>query len=261
MVNTGTFDYAGDGWGYTYGGAAEWYQGRFAVRGGIFDLSATPAGGISPNGGVLDPTFNQFQVLGEIEERHQLWGQPGKIKITGFVSHGKAALFSDAIALSHATGTPADTALVRNNVTNRTGVSLNLEQQITETLGVFARAGWADGTIEPWDFTDVDRTFSGGVSINGKDWGRPDDTIGIGGIVNGIDGVHLAYFNAGGLGILIGDGQLPHPSVEGIVEAYYSYALTASTRVSVDYQFIGNPGYNTDRGPANVFAGRIHTQF
>jgi high affinity Mn2+ porin len=30
MVNAGTFDYAADGWGYTYGGAAEWYQGRFA---------------------------------------------------------------------------------------------------------------------------------------------------------------------------------------------------------------------------------------
>ena len=241
--------------------AAEWYQGRFAVRGGVFDLSATPAGGISPNGGDLDPTFNQFQVVGEIEERHELWGQPGKIKVTGFLSHGRAALFSDAIALAQATGTPADTALVRNNFTNRTGVSLNLEQQITETIGVFARAGWADGTIEPWDFTDIDRTFSGGVSINGKDWGRPDDTIGIGGVINGIAGVHRDYFNLGGIGILIGDGQLPNPGVEGIVEAYYSYALTASTRVSVDYQFIGNPGYNTDRGPANVFAGRVHSQF
>ena len=72
MVNTGSFDYAGDGWGYTYGDAAEWYQGRFAVRAGVFDLSATPAGGISPNGGVLDPTFSQFQVVGEIEERHEL---------------------------------------------------------------------------------------------------------------------------------------------------------------------------------------------
>jgi len=102
---------------------------------------------------------------------------------------------------------------------------------------------------------------SGGVSINGKDWGRPDDTIGNGAVVNAIASVHQAYFNAGGTGILIGDGQLPNPSVEGIIEAYYSYALTASTRVSVDYQFIGNPGYNTDRGPANVFAGCIHTQF
>jgi high affinity Mn2+ porin len=31
--------------------------------------------------------------------------------------------------------------------------------------------------------------------------------------------------------------------------------------VSVDYQFILNPGYNTDRGPVNVFAGRFHAAF
>jgi high affinity Mn2+ porin len=261
MVNAGTFDYAADGWGYTYGGAAEWYQGRFAVRAGIFDLSETPTGGMAPNGLNLDPTFSQFQLVEEIEERHELWGQPGKIKVTAFVNRGRAGLFADAIALAQATGMPADTGLVRNNYNSRPGISVNLEQQITETLGVFARGGWADGTIEPWDFTDADRTASGGVSINGKQWGRPYDTIGIGGVVNGIAGIHQAYFNAGGNGILIGDGQLPHPSVEGIVEAYYSYALTASTRVSVDYQFVANPGYNTDRGPVNVFAGRLHWQF
>src|SRR6478735_4925245 len=67
MVNAGTFDYAGDGWGYSYGAAAEWYQGRFAVRGGVFDLSVTPAGGTSPRGGELDPTFKQFQLVGELE--------------------------------------------------------------------------------------------------------------------------------------------------------------------------------------------------
>jgi high affinity Mn2+ porin len=261
LVNAGTFDYAADGWGYTYGAAAEWYQGRFAVRAGVFDLSATPSGATAPDGLNLDPTFTQFQMVGEIEERHELWGQPGKIKVTGFLNRGHAGLFADAIALAQATGMPADTGLVRTKYDSRPGVSLNLEQQITETLGVFARAGWADGTIEPWDFTDIDRTFASGVSINGKNWGRPDDTIGIGGVVNGIAPIHQAYFNAGGTGILLGDGQLPHPGVEGIVEAYYSYALTASMRVSVDYQFVGNPGYNTDRGPANVFAGRIHTQF
>jgi hypothetical protein len=49
--------------------------------------------------------------------------------------------------------------------------------------------------------------------------------------------------------------------LEQIVEAYYSYVLTASTKISVDYQFIANPGYNADRGPVNVFAGRLHAQF
>jgi high affinity Mn2+ porin len=73
--------------------------------------------------------------------------------------------------------------------------------------------------------------------------------------------VHAAFLNAGGLGILIGDGALPHPGVEGIIETYYSYALTSSTKVTFDYQFIANPGYNADRGPVNAFAGRFHTQF
>jgi len=260
VVNAGSFDYAGDAWGYTYGAAAEWYQGRFTLRGGVFDLSATPAGGISPSGADLDPTFDQFQLVGEIEERHELWGQPGKLKITGFLSRGRAGNFQDAIDLALATGQPADINAVRA-YTSRPGVSLNLEQQVSENWGLFARAGWADGNVEPWDFTDIDRTVSAGVSINGRQWGRPNDTIGLAGVVNGISGVHEAFLNAGGLGILVGDGQLPNPGLEQIIEAYYSHALSASTRLTFDYQFIANPAYNTDRGPVNVFAGRYHAAF
>jgi len=59
LINAGTFDYAGDGWGYTYGAAAEWYQGRWTLRGGIFDLSATPAGGISPSA-AAEPESSQM---------------------------------------------------------------------------------------------------------------------------------------------------------------------------------------------------------
>jgi len=260
LINAGTFDYAGDGWGYSYGVAAEWYQGIWTLRGGVFDLSNTPAGGDSPTAFALDPSFHQVQMVGEIEERHQLFGQPGKLKVTAFLSRGRAGEFQDAVNIAQVTGQPADINAVRS-YTSRPGVSLNLEQQVTETVGVFARAGWADGNIEPWDFTDIDRTISGGVSLNGKQWGRPDDTIGIAGVINNISGVHQAFLNAGGLGILIGDGQLPNPGLEEIFEAYYSYALTPATRLSFDYQFVNNPAYNTDRGPVNAFAVRLHAQF
>ena len=47
---------------------------------------------------------------------------------------------------------------------------------------------------------------------------RPDDTIGIAGILNNIAGVHQELFNAGG--ILIGDGQLLNPGLEEIFEVY-----------------------------------------
>jgi high affinity Mn2+ porin len=80
VVNAGTFDYAGDAWGYTYGAAAEWYQGRFTLRAGVFDMSVTPAEAANSAAAYgLDPTFSQLQFVGEIEERHELWGQPGKL--------------------------------------------------------------------------------------------------------------------------------------------------------------------------------------
>ena len=263
LINTGTFDYAADAWGYTYGAAAEWYQGNWTLRGGLFDLSQTPTGGaFNAPGYGLDPTFSQYQLVGEIEERHELLGQPGKLKVTGFLSEGRVDHFQDALNLSAATGLDASDALAAvRHFTSRPGMSVNLEQQLSDGVGLFARAGWADGSVEPWDFTDIDRTLSGGVSLSGSLWGRPDDTAGIAGVLNGISSVHAAYFNAGGLGILIGDGQLPHPSLEQIFEAYYSYALTPSTKLGLDYQLIANPGYNPDRGPANVFAARIHWQF
>jgi high affinity Mn2+ porin len=260
FLNAGTFDFAGDAWESTYGAVAEWYQDFWTLRAGVFDLSATPEGGISPTAIELDSSFNQFQIVGEIEYRYQLWGQPGKLKITGFLSRGRAGDFADAVELAELTGQPADINAVRT-YTSRPGVSLNLEQQVTETMGVFARAGWADGNVEPWDFTDIDRTVSGGISLSGKLWGRAEDTVGIAGAVNGISSVHEAFLNAGGLGILIADGQLPHPGLEQIVETYYSYALSSGWRLSFDYQFIDNPAYNTQRGPVNVFGLRLHAQF
>jgi high affinity Mn2+ porin len=266
VVNAGTFDYAGDAWGYSYGAAAEWYQGRYTLRGGVFDMSVTPAEAANSAAAYgLDETFSQLEYIGEIEERHELWGQPGKIKITGYVIHGRMGDFEEAVALSQPgqpfAGDPNDAIASLRVYRYKPGVSLNLEQQVSENWGVFARAGWADGNVEPWDFTDIDRTVSGGVSINGKQWGRPDDTIGVAGVVNGLAPAHVAYFAAGGTGVLIGDGALTNYGLEQIVEAYYSYAIAASTKVSFDYQFIVNPAYNADRGPVNVFAGRFHTQF
>jgi len=254
IVDTGTFDYAADPWGFTYGAAGEWYQGPWTLRAGVFDLS------VVPNDIALDPSFDQFQWIGEIERRYELWGQPGKVAVTGFLTRGRMGSFADAIALAAATGGPADIAAVRR-YNSRGGLSLNVEQQFTDSLGAFLRAGFANGNLEPYELTDIDRTVAAGLALSGKGWGRPDDTVGLAGVVNGIIGVHRAFFNDGGLGILIGDGQLPHYGPEQIVETYYSYALTGSTRLSLDYQFIANPAYNADRGPANVFSGRVHAQF
>jgi high affinity Mn2+ porin len=253
IVDTGTFDYAADAWGYTVGAAAEWYQGPWTLRGGLFDLST------APNATTLDPTFHQFQTIGEIERRYSIWDQPGKLAVTGFLTRGRMGSFEDAILLAGMTGGPANIAAVRQ-YQSRGGISMNLEQQLMPNVGFFARAGFANGDIEPYEFTDIDRTIAAGLSISGKQWGRADDTFGIAGVINEISSPHAAYLNAGGLGILVGDGQLSNPGSERIMETFYSFPVLAA-RVTLDYQLIVNPAYNRDRGPVSVLGLRAHFQY
>ncbi|RAI33593.1 carbohydrate porin [Rhodoplanes serenus] len=253
VVDTATFDYAADAWAFTYGAAVEWYRGPWTVRAGVFDLPKVP------NSTDLDPTFQQFQLIGEVERRYTLRGLPGKIAVTGFLSRARLGRFEDAVLLGQATGTTPELAAVRR-YTGKTGLSANLEQQITRDIGVFARAGFNDRELETNAFTDVDRTAVLGAALSGRLWGRPDDTVGIAGVVNQIGASHIAYLDAGGLTAILGDGKLPNPGLEKIVEVYYSLPV-ASWRVTLDYQFIANPAYNTDRGPVSIFGTRLRTAF
>ncbi|HMD75031.1 MAG TPA: carbohydrate porin [Steroidobacteraceae bacterium] len=253
-VDAATFDYAADAWAYTVGAAAERYQGSWTARAGLFDLSTVP------NSTHLDPGFHEFQIVWEFEHRHEWGGQPGRLLLTGFDTRGRMGRLDAAIALARLTGTTPNTADVRT-YGSRVGLSLDLEQQLSADLGLFARIGKAPGNVEVYEFTDVDRSICAGLSLKGSGWGRRDDTIGIAGIVNGISAEREQYFNDGGLGILVGDGRLPHPGAEQIIETYYSIAVLAWAHVSLDYQWVKNPGYNMDRGPAPIFAVRVHAQF
>ncbi|PAV92881.1 hypothetical protein WR25_21061 [Diploscapter pachys] len=253
-VDTGSFDYAADAWGYSTGIAAEWYRAAWTLRLGAFNLSKVP------NGETLERGFGQYQLDAEVEHRHQLAGRPGAVRVTLFRNRGRFGRFDEVLALAARTGDVADTGLVRSRRT-RAGIGINVEQAASDTLGVFARAGIADGQVEPYDFTDIDRTAQAGLSLRGAGWGRSGDTLGAVVIVNAISRDHQRYLDAGGLGVLVGDGRLPNPGAERIGEAYYKIAAARGVELTVDYQFIANPGYNRDRGPANVFAFRAHGAF
>ncbi|HWC90836.1 MAG TPA: carbohydrate porin, partial [Pirellulales bacterium] len=245
LVNAGTFDYAANSWGYTYGAAAEWYQDWWTLRAGGFALSTVPN---SPD---LDTSGSEFQLVGEAEERHHLWGRDGKLKVTGFLSRGRMGDYNDATALAAQTGTPADIAAVRR-YRSRSGISINLEQSITDQLGLFARAGTAQGGVESYEFSDIDKTFSVGLALQGKYWNRPDDTVGLAFVIDDISRAAKNYLNAGGLGILVGDGSLLDSGPESVAEAYYRYALTSFAQITADYQLVNNPGYDRLRGPVSV---------
>lgn len=254
IITSGAFDYAANSWGYTYGGAAEWTQSWWTLRAGVFDLSNIP------NSVNLDPHFKQFELVTEAEERHRLFGHPGKLKVLFFANRGRMANYNDAVRLGQETGTTPDVSLVRRYST-RPGIELNVEQEITSDLGAFARAGLNDGHKETYEFTDINRSVTAGLSVKGERWGRPNDTVGLAGVVNDISKDARNYFAAGGLGVVIGDGQLPRFGFEQIVELYYDLSVIEGIDSTVDYQHIDNPGYDAARGPVDVFGFRVHAEF
>lgn len=254
VIDTGTFDYAADAWGYSAGAAIEWYVDAWAYRAGLFDLSDVP------NSAHLDPGFHEFQTVAEVEHRHR-WGDlSGKVVLTAFNSRGRMGLLDEAVAAAQSRGAPVDIAAVRR-YRSRAGISMNMEQQLAPELGMFVRAGKAAGNVETYEFTDVDRTIAAGLSLKGVAWRRPGDTVGLAAVNNGISAAREAYLNAGGLGILIGDGRLPHPGPERIVESYYSAAVSNFAQLSLDYQRLSQPAYNRDRGPVSAIAVRLHAAF
>jgi high affinity Mn2+ porin len=253
-IDAGTFDYAADSWGYTVGAAVEWYRGDWTLRAGSFALSDIPN---SPD---LEPAFHEFQMILEPEHRHEIAGHPGKVMITVFDTRGRMGLLDQAVQLAQSTDTPVNIAAVRQ-YRSRRGADINFQQELASDLGMFARVGKAAGNVEVYEFTDIDRTVSTGLSLKGSAWRRQGDTVGLALIDNGISAAREQYLNAGGLGVLVGDGKLPHPGPEEIVETYYCASLLSFAQVTLDYQWINNPAYNRDRGPVSVFAVRVHAQF
>ena len=254
VIDAGAFDYAADSWGYSYGGVAEWTEGRWTLRTGLFDLSKVP------NEKHLETGFRQYEVDAEIEERHKLFGRDGKLKLLGFVNRGRMGDYNNAVELAESTHTVPSTALVRR-YNSKPGAALNLEQGATDDLGVFARVSMNDGSKEAYEFTEIDRSLSTGISLKGTDWDRGDDTVGAAFEIASISNAARNYLNDGGLGILIGDGQLRHYGLENVTEVYYSATIAKYFTATLDYQFVGNPAYNRDRGAVSVFGLRLHGQF
>ncbi|MEY9593005.1 high affinity Mn2+ porin [Bradyrhizobium yuanmingense] len=247
----GAFDYSADKVGLTYGVTAELNQKQWALRGGYFMMVS------ESNANHFDTRVGERgQYLLELETRFSLFGRPGKLRTIGWLDSANMGSFRETL------DNPAlnlDIAQTRRGRL-KYGYVLNLEQAITDDVGLFGRWSWNDGTTETLAFTDIHRSLSGGVSIKGTTWGRPDDVIGVGGAINAISQDYRDFLAAGGLGVLVGDGALNYRK-ERILETYYAYAVNKNITLTADYQLIVNPAYNADRGPVSVFSGRLHGEF
>jgi high affinity Mn2+ porin len=254
---SGAFDYAADSIGFTYGIAAELNQPNWAVRFGYF---LEPA--LTDTDSYDMALFARGSYVAELELRYRPFDRPGAVRLGAWLNSAFAGSYNDAVALAAIMPglTANDTIAQTRQGRTKYGFYVNLEQEISDNVGAFARFSWNDGRTEIMSFTDIDTSLSAGVSIKGAAWGRPGDTIGIAGALNSISGDQANYLAAGGLGILVGDGALTYAN-ETIAEAYYSLRVAKGIFATADYQFMANPAYNAVRGPAHFFSGRLFARF
>src|SRR5262249_34448849 len=106
--------------------------------------------------------------------------------------------------------------------------------------------------------------MSFGGQVSGVHWWRREDRLGVAVAIEGLSDPHRDYLAAGGSGFLLGDGALSYAH-EQVFEAYYRFDLPSPLSVlklqlTPDFQYIRNPGYNSDRGPVKFWGVRFHLE-
>jgi high affinity Mn2+ porin len=283
LMANAAYDYPADALGFTTGIAIEANRPSWTLRYGWFQMSKYRNSFTAEGMYLTLPTqanagdgkiFQDWGMVTELEHRHTIKTHPGSIRILAFDNRANMGSYKAAIALANdpATlavwGTPAAFLASANDVTggiddthalrNTWGFGLNIDQEITKSIGVFSRVGWNSGQNESFEFTDSNWTATFGTSIKGEKWKQPDDVIGAAFITSGISKADQEYLAAGGIGILTGDGALNY-GPEKNVELYYDHKFSKHFDSTVDYQFVDDPAYNKDRGPVpGIFALRLH---
>ncbi len=118
------------------------------------------------------------------------------------------------------------------------GIGISLDHRLGEILGLFFRAGWQDHKAQ----IIHKKLFSGGISINGKLWGREDDTMGL------------------GYAFLDGASRSGLDSTEAL-EGYVRFKLTDFSHLSFDIQYLKDKYIDLPKVDGMVYGIRFTVEF
>jgi hypothetical protein len=260
--NNGAWDYAADTRGYTVAGILEYDDKIWSAR---YAIAAMPT---VANGIDLDWDFRRANGQNwEFELRKGLFAplldpkRQGAIRVLSFVNHAHMGDYRQSVQqyLSGKIAAPDITQSERFGAV-KYGFGLNTEQEVTGSLRLFGRFGWNEDQHESFAYTEVGQTVLVGGDYNGQSWKRPNDKVGVAFVSNAIKRDHQNYLHYGGLGFLLGDGNLNYGR-ENILEWYYNAHLWRGLYAMGGGSWVNNPGYNRDRGPVYVPTVRAHIDF
>ncbi len=258
--NNGAWDYAADTRGYTVAGVLEYDDRTWSAR---YAIAAMP---VVANGLDLDWAISRAHGQDwEFELRKGLFSaqlkRPGAVRVLSYVNNAHMGNYRQSVQqfLAGKVAVP-DVLQTERFGAVKYGFGLNTEQEVSDSLRLFARFGWNDDRNESFAYTEVAQTFLVGGDYKGSLWSRPNDKAGVAFVSNAIKRDHQNYLHYGGSGFLLGDGNLNYGR-ENILEWYYNAHLWRGFFAMAGGSFIDNPGYNRDRGPLYVPSVRVHVDF
>ena len=253
LMSNGGWDYPANVRGYTYGTVVEYGNPKWKLRAASVLVPTTA------NGNDMD--FNYAKANSnviEFEKPFSIHQRSGTVRVLAFYTKAMMGNYDQSVAQSPI---GPDITSTRHYGRDKYGFGINLEHELADGVGLFARASWNDGKNETWAFTEIDRSVSVGLSFDGANWKRNQDVLGIGTVLSGLSQPHKNYLMAGGYGFIIGDGQLNYGG-ESVTELFYKANIFSDAFfITPNVQLAINPGYNKDRGPVWVIGVRGHIAF
>ncbi|MGB9129112.1 MAG: carbohydrate porin [Thiobacillus sp.] len=227
-----------DAYGFSPGARLAWHVDGTAGDGWGVSLGAFGAG----EGASFKDSFDQPFVIAQLEAGHPyLDGLAGNVRVYAW-TNGRATPYANA----------ADSSTERHS-----GWGLSVDQQVTETVTLFARYGYAtQGRVR------FNRAATAGMELSGAAWGREKDRLGLAGgwlsasnsfradaptlDTDGADGPDFGYAASGG---------------ERLAELYYAWQVNEHLELTPDLQWISRPGANGAAGDITILGLRATMGF
>lgn len=231
-----------------FGGSEDFYAlGVRATCAPTENISVT-LGAFEGDGDYTD-TFDKPFLMAEADFAFKPFGRDGNYRVYYWYRGARPDL-DDTTINADTVATPTNTALLGefNN-----GIGLSIDQMVSETVGVWLRAGLQRETVAQFD-----KFVSAGVNVAGEFFGRANDRIGFGYAATFMSQDYENYqiANVGGF----------ESAPEHYFELYYNYAVEHAGpdegfHISPDFQYVVNPGGNKNADSAFIYGIRLQTYF
>lgn len=221
-----------------FGGSDNFYGPGFRLTYGAVEFMDITLGAFEGNGDYDDPFDSPF-LMAEADFKLKPMGRDGNYRIYYWNRQGRQDLAY--------TANPDDTGLLK---AENKGVGVSMDQKITDSLGVWLRAGAQREKVARFN-----RHFGGGVNLAGALPGRPEDDIGFGYGASLMGRDYKDYKTVADAGFA--------PGVEHYFELYYNISVDRGLNemglhISPDLQYVVNPG--GDRMAENLFIYGLRLQ-